>query len=581
MPRDRLTWIVVPLAVIGLILTIFWQQQEAAKVRAQTYANQPVTPPQASATPSTTPLAVTAQPSPTPAQPEVPEQNASLTSDVAKMDFSNVRGGLTQVELPKYKAEDDQPVILSNDRAPAIGAIARNPNDWRDTGYTLTDDQANSSVTLTKDLGNSIQVTKTYTVGKSAGLQDPFQLKLAIAFKNTGSTAQDVPGFFVNTGAARPIHALDRSTYTSFGWDRDNKYQQITVDWFNPGHLLNMPFLPETSSVKDMYTDTGSQISWAAVEDQYFATILQSKDKSAGQVWARREPLSNDPNQRVAYSIQGALGFPGFNLQPDETKVKEFVVYAGPKEYSRLSKLDDDLTAVLNFGPPFGFLSLGLLIMMNTIHAFVGNYGLAILLMTIIIRGAVWPIQNVSMKSMRKMAKLSPMINELKVKYKDDQQRMNQEMMKLYKEYNINPLAGCLPMLIQIPVFFAFYAMLGSAVELRDSSFLWVRDLSQPDTVAHIFGFPLNIIPLVSAATQVWQLQITPKTGDPSQQRILLIMPIVFLFICYNFAAALSLYYTASNLFTIVQTYLTMKQTAPDLPKPVKPQAVAKKKSYR
>jgi YidC/Oxa1 family membrane protein insertase len=581
MPRDRLTWIVVPLAVIGLVLTIYWQQQEAARVRALNYANQPVTPPLPSATPSATPLADTTQPSPTPAQPEVAEQNASLKSDVAKMDFSNLHGGLTQIELLHYKAEDDQPVILSNDRAPAIGAMARNPNDWRDTGYKLTDDQANNSVTLTKDLGNNIQVTKTYTVGKSAGVQDPFQLKLTIEFKNNGTAAQDVPGFFVNTGAARPMHANDRSTYTSFGWDRDNKYQQITVDWFNAGRLLNMPFLPESSPVKDMYSDTGSQISWAAVEDQYFATILQSKDKSAGQVWAKREPLSNDPNQRLAYSIQGALGFPGFSLQPAETKVKEFVVYAGPKEYGRLSKLDDDLTAVLNFGPPFGPISLGLLIMMNTIHAFVGSYGLSILLMTMIIRGAVWPIQNVSMKSMRKMAQLSPKINELKAKYKDDQQRMNQEMMKLYKEYKINPLAGCLPMLIQIPIFFAFYQMLGSAVELRDSSFLWVRDLSQPDTVAHIFGFPLNIIPLVSAATQVWQLQITPKTGDASQQRILLIMPVVFLFICYNFAAALSLYYTASNLFTIVQTYLTMKQTAPDLPKPVKAQAVAKRKSYR
>jgi YidC/Oxa1 family membrane protein insertase len=575
MPRDRLTWIVVPLAVIGLILTIFWQQQQAARIRSQTYANQPVTPPQASATPSVTPLAATAQPSPTPAQPEVPEQNASLKSDVAKMDFSNVQGGLTQVELLKYKAEDDHPVILSGDHVPAIGAISRNPSDWRDSGYALTDDQANNSVTLTKDIGNGIQVTKTYTVGKSAGVQDPFQLKLTIGFKNTGSAPQDVPGFFVNTGAAQPIHANDRSTYTTFGWDRDSKYQQINVDWFGPSSFL---FFFQTSAGHDIYSATGDQISWAAVTDQYFTTILQSKDKSAGQVWAKRDPLLNNPK---AWSIDGALGFPGFNLQPGETKVKEFVVYAGPKEYSRLSKLDDDLTAVLNFGPPFGFLSLGLLIMMNTIHAFVGSYGLAILLMTIIIRGAVWPIQNVSMKSMRKMAKLSPMINELKAKYKDDQQRMNQEMMKLYKEYNINPLAGCLPMLIQIPIFFAFYAMLGSAVELRDSSFLWVRDLSQPDTVAHIFGFPLNIIPLVSAATQVWQLQITPKTGDPSQQRILLIMPIVFLFICYNFAAALSLYYTASNLFTIVQTYLTMKQTAPDLPKPVKAPAVAKKKSYR
>lgn len=577
MPRDRLTWIVVPLAVIGLILTIFWQQQEAARTRALTYANQPVTPPPPSATPAATPPAVTAQSAPTPAQAEVPEQDATLKSDVAKLDFSNVRGGLTQVELLQYKAEDDHPVILSNDRAAAIGAITRNPSDWRDSGYTLTDDQANSSVTLTKDIGNNIQVTKTYTVGKSAGVQDPFQLKLTIGFKNTGGAAQDVPGFFVNTGAAQPIHANDRSNYTTFGWDRDSKYQSVNVDWFGPSSFLFFP----TSAGHDIYSATGDQISWAAVADQYFTTILQSKDKSAGQVWAKRDPLSNDPTQKPGWSIDGALGFPGFNLQPGETKSKEFVIYAGPKEYGRLSKLGDDFTAVLPFGLPFGPISTGLLIMMNTIHAFVGSYGLSILLMTVIIRGAVWPIQNVSMKSMRKMAKLSPLINELKVKYKDDQQRMNQEMMKLYKEYNINPLAGCLPMLIQIPIFFAFYAMLGSAVELRDSSFLWVRDLSQPDTVAHIFGFPLNIIPLVSAATQLWQLQITPKTGDASQQRILLIMPIVFLFICYNFAAALSLYYTASNLFTILQTYLTMKQTAPDLPKPVKAQAVAKKKSYR
>jgi len=577
MPRDRLTWIVVPIAAIGLILTIYWQQQEAARVRAEAYANQPVTPPQTSATPSTTPLGVTAQPSPTPAQPEVPEQSASLKSDVAKLDFSNLRGGLTQIELQHYKAEDDQPVILSSDRAPAIGAISRNPSDWQDSGYTLTDDRENNSVTLTKDLGNNIQVTKTYTAGKSAGLQDPFQLKLTIEFKNTGGAAVDVPGFFVNTGSAQPIHGNDRSTYTTFGWDHESKYQNVSVDWFGPSSFLFF----QTSGGHDIYSETGNQISWAAVSDQYFTTILQSKDKSAGQVWAKRYPLSNDPSQRAAWRIDGALGFPGFNLQPGETKSKEFVVYSGPKEYGRLSKLDDDLTAVLNFGLPFGPISTGLLIMMNTIHAFVGSYGLSILLMTMIIRGAVWPIQNVSMKSMRKMAKLSPLINELKAKYKDDQQRMNQEMMKLYKEYKINPLAGCLPMLIQIPIFFAFYQMLGSAVELRDSSFLWVRDLSQPDTVAHIFGFPLNIIPLVSAATQVWQLQITPKTGDASQQRILLIMPIVFLFICYNFAAALSLYYTASNLFTIVQTYLTMKQTAPDLPKPVKAPAVAKRKSYR
>src|SRR5260370_21399525 len=116
---------------------------------------------------------------------------------------------------------------------------------------------------------------------------------------------------------------------------------------------------------------------------------------------------------------------------------------------------------------------------------------------------------------------------------------------------------GCLPMLIQIPIFFGFYQMLGSAVELRDSSFLWIRDLSQPDTIAHIFSFPINILPLIMAVTQILQLRITPKTRDPSQQRILLIMPVVFLFICYHFSAALSLFYTVLNLILYTQTYLT------------------------
>jgi YidC/Oxa1 family membrane protein insertase len=578
MPRDRLTWIVIPLAVIGLVLTIYWQQQEAAKTRAQAYANQSVTPAQPPASPTATPLATTELPSPTPGQAETPEQNASLKSDVATMEFSNLRGGLTQVELSQYKAEDDHPVVLNNDRAPAIGSITRNPSDWRDSGYSLSQDEGNNSVTLAKDIGNGIQVTKVYTVGKSAGVQDPFQLKLTIEFKNNGSGAQDVPGFFVNTGAAQPMHANDRSTYTSFGWEREGKYQQITVDWFNPSSILWM--IP-TSPGHDIYSQTADQITWAAVADQYFATILESKDKSAGQVWAKRDPLSNDPNQRVAWSIDGALGFPGFNLQPGETKTKEFVVYAGPKEYGRLSKLGDDFNAVVNFGPPFGFISQLLLTAMNTLHSFVWSYGVAIVIMTAIIRLLLWPVQNYSMKSMRKMAQLSPLINELKVKYKDDQQRMNQEMMKLYKEYNINPLMGCLPMLIQIPIFFGFYQMLGSAVELRDSSFLWIRDLSQPDTIAHVFGFPINILPLIMAATQLWQLRITPKTGDPSQQRILLIMPIVFLFICYNFAAALSLYYTVQNLILIGQTYLTRNQAQPQLNKPVKAQTVAKKKSYR
>jgi YidC/Oxa1 family membrane protein insertase len=167
------------------------------------------------------------------------------------------------------------------------------------------------------------------------------------------------------------------------------------------------------------------------------------------------------------------------------------------------------------------------------------------------------------------MGALSPKMQELREKYKDDPTRMNQEVMKLYKQYGINPVGGCLPMVIQIPIFFGLFKMLGQAVELRNAKFLWVRDLSQPDTVGHLplLGWPINIIPLCMAATQIWLMQMTPKTGDATQRRVMMFTPLIFLFICYNFAAALALYYTTQNLFSILQFYQNKNQPMPTLEK--------------
>jgi YidC/Oxa1 family membrane protein insertase len=181
---------------------------------------------------------------------------------------------------------------------------------------------------------------------------------------------------------------------------------------------------------------------------------------------------------------------------------------------------------------------------------------------------------------MRKTALLGPKMQELREKYKDDPTRMNQEVMKLYKQYGISPVGGCLPMAIQIPIFFGLYQMLAQAVELRNARFLWVHDLSQPDTLFVIpglgwipflgvpgVGLPINIIPLLMAATQVWLMAMTPKTGDPTQRRIMMFTPLIFLFFCYNFAAALALYYTAQNLFSILQFYQNKRQPMPTLEK--------------
>jgi YidC/Oxa1 family membrane protein insertase len=174
---------------------------------------------------------------------------------------------------------------------------------------------------------------------------------------------------------------------------------------------------------------------------------------------------------------------------------------------------------------------------------------------------------------MKRMSKLQPEMKALKEKYADDPQRMNQETMKMYREYGINPLGGCLPLLVQIPIFFGFYTMLMYAVELRQQSFLWVEDLSQPDTIAHLpFSLPflgngVNLLPIVMAVTMVLQMSLTPKTGDKMQRRLFMMMPLIFFFFCYNFASALALYWTTSNIFAIAQMLITKRLPEPELKK--------------
>jgi YidC/Oxa1 family membrane protein insertase len=180
------------------------------------------------------------------------------------------------------------------------------------------------------------------------------------------------------------------------------------------------------------------------------------------------------------------------------------------------------------------------------------------------------------------MSKLTPKMKEIKEEYKDDPQKQNQEIMGLYKKYGVNPLGGCLPMFVQMPVFLGFYRMLSSAVELRHESFLWVTDLSMPDTLFEIPGLniPFNLLPLLMAVTMVIQMKVAPQSGDATQRMIFMLMPVVFLVICYNFASALSLYWTTTNIFSIFQTLLMNKLPEPELKTKKLPEGGTKKKGF-
>ena len=583
---DRTAWIAVVIATIGLVASMYWQQHQMAEARAKYLQQQAVL--AAQATPAATPQSQTTGPSPlatppTPAQdlaakiPSVPDQVGTLKNDVAELHFSNNRGGLSNVLLLKHSAEEGHFVQLNSGRTAAIGAITQNPRDWQDSGYELSTDPGAGTATLKRTVAEGLEIKKTYTLAKQAGLKDDYQIKLVIDFTNTGTSKLATPGYFVSTGTAVPIHRSDRIFATQFDWYRDGKFNSIAVNYFDPGKLFG---LFQTSGPKDVYTATADRILWVAVSDQYFATILAPLEETGSQVWAIPVDLPTEDGQAPLKGIEGAVEIPGFSLAPGESKTVSFAIYAGPKEFTRLAKLPNDQAEIMNFGWA-KWVSEILLTVMNTLHAWVKSYALAIIIMTIIIRSLLWPLQNAATKSMRKMAKLSPIMNELREKYKDDPQRMNQETMKLYKEYGINPFGGCLPMLVQIPIFFGFYGMLDKAIELRNSSFLWVRDLSQPDTVFHLAGIPINILPLVMAATQLWQMSITPKTGDPAQQRMFLFMPLIFLFICYNYASGLALYWTVQNLFFVAQMYLTRNQADAPLVKVAKSPAMAKRRSYR
>jgi YidC/Oxa1 family membrane protein insertase len=386
---------------------------------------------------------------------------------------------------------------------------------------------------------------------------------MELTFRNTGAAALKRGGYFVSTGAAAPIHETDQSFYTKFDWMANGKFRSIDVNWFNAGGI---PFLGiQWSPVKSLYLEEKPDVTWAGVSSQYFCTLVTTEKTKGLSVWAQRFPLDRKTSSPI-YGMEGGLGMPGFTLQPGEVATETFAIFAGPKDLNELRRMKGGQDAVMNFGM-FGIVSEILLWAMNGLYGIFHSYAAAIIVLTLIIKTLLWPVQNKATNEMRKMAALSPKMTEMREKYKDDPQKLNEEMMKLYREYGVNPFSGCLPMLIQIPIFFGFYAMLGSAIQLRNSSFLWVKDLSQPDTIGHILGFPINLLPLIMAATMIWQMVITPKSGDAVQQRIFYFMPVIFLVFCYNFASGLALYWTTQNLFSIVQLYLTRNKPLPTLEK--------------
>jgi YidC/Oxa1 family membrane protein insertase len=569
---DRTAWIVVILCVVGLV---GWQIYVAKQM-----SPRPAPINVASGQPSPTATPKVFEPSPTPAVAETAPKTAEPVSSFAEkietlrnsdveLHLTNRGGGIKEAVLLRQMAEKGQRVVLNSAQSAPIGAIIEQPSGPTPTlPEFAVSTESNSVVQFERTTPEQVSIRKKFSFEKSSENKDNYVIEMDVDLENRGSKPYQSAGYFVALGSAAPIHPKDYPSYTRLVWCIDGRAKGIDVGWFgSSGGFLGVG----QRAARPYYQENIAGAEWVAVSNQFFTTLMAPLTAKATGVWGRRFDIDYSPDQKLQ-AVEGAMGMPGFQLQPGQTQSARFEIYAGPKIYHRLAQLPHNEAEVMDFGM-FKIVCQFLLNFMNLLHSWLHDYGLAILALTTVIKLSLWPIQNRANRSMRQMAALSPKMQELKDKYKDDPTRMNQELMKLYKQYGINPVGGCLPMMIQIPIFFGLFKMLGQAVELRNAKFLWVKDLSQPDTIAHLplLGWPVNIIPLCMAATQVWLMAMTPKTGDPTQRRIMMFMPLIFLFICYNFAAALALYYTAQNLFSILQFYQNKRQPMPTLEKVAPP----------
>src|SRR6266700_869401 len=562
---DRTAWIVIALCVIGLVLWEIYLAKQMAPRPA------PVSVAAGQTSPTATPAILAPSPLPTPVAEAAPgraptpsftEKIETLRNSDVELRLTNRGGGIKEAVLLKQSAEKGQRVVLNSDRSAPIGAILEQLSTATLPEFTAS--AQSDSVQFERTTDEQLAIRKKFFFEKSPENKDNYVIEMDVDLENRGDKPYQSSGYFVALGSAAPIHPRDYPSYTRLVWCIDGKAKGIDVGWFgSSGGFLGLG----QRAARRYYQESIAGAEWVAVSNQFFTTLMAPLTAKATAVWGRRFDIERSPDEKLL-GIEGSLGMPGFHLQPGQTYSARFEIYAGPKLYHRLAQLPHNEAEVMDFGM-FKIVCQFLLNFMNLLHSWLHDYGLAILALTTIIKLTLWPIQNRANRSMRQMAALSPKMQELKEKYKDDPTRMNQEVMKLYKQYGINPVGGCLPMMIQIPIFFGLFKMLGQAVELRNAKFLWVKDLSQPDTVAHLplLGWPINIIPLCMAATQIWLMAMTPKTGDPTQRRVMMFTPLIFLFICYNFAAALALYYTAQNLFSILQFWYNKRQPMPTLEK--------------
>ena len=487
----------------------------------------------------------------------------TLANDFIEARFTNFGGAIRDVAFKKYPAVEGkpEPYVFNQLHENPILAFDNYPGLDRTVEFQRVS-ATNTEVVYRAVIDGKIEVTRRYRLMSSnepGG--DPYRLRHETTFRNLTNATTPLAPTALSLGTATLINAQDYGRFlnvTSYDGRGFTYTDRGALQGGGIGSLVGAGRAPKA------VLEVPGPIVWGSVKNQFFASIY-TPDKPATSIYVRRIELPRFPDstaENIGLTADEHFEMPALPANGSVTLAGD--LYVGPKEYKRLQAFTHNEDGVLQYSAGMyryflsGYVAPLENTLLNAAHRWLGNWrgswGLAVILMTLMLKTISLPFTLAASRSAKRMAKLQPELKTIREKYKDNPQKQQTATMELFKQHKVNPLGGCIPVLITMPLFFGFYAMLYSAAELRFQPFLWATDLSAPDTVGHIFGFPINIFPLIMGVTTILQMRLTPQPSvDNAQATMMKFMPLIFIAFCYNFSCALAVYMTVNGAFTICQ----------------------------
>jgi YidC/Oxa1 family membrane protein insertase len=487
--------------------------------------------------------------------PSAPATRIEITMPLYRAELTTRGGGLQKWTLEHYRDAHlpghpnvELTTLEAGEVALATPFLELDLGDLSEAAFEVEQPGPREVVFLHRARG--ITVRKAYSFGEESY---DFRLELSVA---NGSSETIEPAFEV----LWPVRARETPDFADHALLvlADGSVTRMRLAELGTASFFSRVFgsTPQTGPIVHE-----GEIDWTGAETRYFVSVLLPDVPRDAN--ARFEP--EEPGKAGT----AVLSFAPVPVPPGQTFEREYRGFIGPKESERLAAANPSLERTIDRGWTWvAPLTAAFTWMLRAIHSVVPNYGLAIIIITVLVRLGMAPLMSKQMQSMKRLGELQPKMKEIQERFADDRQRQSEEMMKLYRQSGVNPLGGCFPMLLQFPVFIGLYYALQSSIELRQAPFfLWIRDLSAPETLFTLPGLeiPVRVLPLLMGASMVLQSKLTPTSVDPAQARMMMtVMPVMFTVLFYQFPSGLVLYWFVSNLIGIgQQLWVNRRRTAP------------------